>query len=252
MSAVGAELRKAAGSAPIQWALPLGMLLPPLLAWFNGSAIRAELDAGSIERDLEVIGSGELLLASAAAAVIGVVLIGAEYVPMSNEQGGGQQATATALATPSRLRVLGAKLAVALGLLVALGGVSAFSALLAAQRALGSYALTLDAERWGQGAAGMGYVVLYGLLAFAVTALVRRGLVPLIYLVANQTVISVGYLLTLRWRWAWYLPDTSVMAIMHTPADPGQPSAAVGLTVGIVWVAGLLVLAAVLNERREA
>ncbi|MDO5093960.1 MAG: hypothetical protein Q4D79_11190 [Propionibacteriaceae bacterium] len=252
MSAVRAELRKAAGSAPIRWALLLGMLLPPLLAWFNGSGIRAEMDAGIIERDLEVIGSGELLLAGAAAAVIGVVLIGAEYVAMPNELGGGRQATTTALATPSRLRALGAKLAVAVGLLGLLGGVSAFGSLLVAQRALGSHALPLDAERSGQGTAGMGYVVLYGLLAFAVTALVRRGLVPLIYLVANQTVISVGYLLTLRWRWAWYLPDTSAMAIMRTPADPGQPPAAIGLTVGIAWVVGLLVLAAVLNERREA
>lgn len=252
MRALRAETRKALTSKVVVWALLLGIAAPVLLAWINGSGTRADLAAGVPGHDdLRVIGAGELLLAAAAAAVVGVVLVGAERVAMPNELGGGRQATTTALAMPSRPRVLVAKTVVAVLLLGALGTVASFGALLAAQAGLGEYAPAMDAARLGQGVAGLGYILLYGLLGVAVTALVGDGLVPLVYLVANQTVISVGYLLTQRWGWAWYLPDTAAMAMMRTPADPAQPGAVVATVVATGWVLVLLALAVVVDRRRE-
>lgn len=248
-----AELSKAVSSVAIRWALGLGMVLPMLLAWYNGSGVREKLAAGRWEygQDLHQIGSAELLLAAAAAAVLCAVLVGSEYVAMPHELGGGWQATTTALAVSSRGTVLAAKLAVALGLTLLLASGAAFGALFTAQTALGDFAVELDAARWGQGVAGMAYVTLYGLLSFAVVTLVRHPLVPLIYLVANQTVVSVGYLLTQVTHWAWYLPDTSAMALLKDPPDVGQPGVVTSASVAVAWVVGLLGLAVVVERRRQ-
>lgn len=256
MSALQAELRKAVTSKPVLWAMLLGAALPPLVAWLNTSGERRDLLDGAPRsaEELQIFGSGELLLAAAAVAVIGVSTVGAEYKAMPNELGGGRQATTTALAMPSRLRAFGAKLATTALLLAVLSAVSAFAALLVAQLGLGEYALPLDGTRWFQGVRGFCYLMLYGLLSFAVTALVRDGLVPMIYLVCNQTVVSVGYLIARQWHWAWYLPDTAGMAILRTGAyeDPGQPSPLVGLVVASAWVAVLLATAALVQGRRES
>ncbi|MDO5068508.1 MAG: hypothetical protein Q4D96_14610 [Propionibacteriaceae bacterium] len=251
MSAVAAEARKALSHTPVPWALLCGVVLPALLAWHNATSVRAELAAGIPYPDLATLGVAELLLAAAAAAVVGVVVTGSEFVSMPNELGGGRQATTTALATPSRLRTLGAKLLVVTALLGIMAGVSVWATLMAAHTGLGEYAPALDAARWTHAAASVAYVVSYGLLGFAVTALLGNGLVPLIYLVANQTVISVGYLLTLRWSWAWYLPDTAVMALMRTPPEPGQPGVAVAFATAVAWLAVLLLGAAAVTLRRE-
>ncbi|MDO5084428.1 hypothetical protein EII34_15400 [Arachnia propionica] len=251
MNAIAAETRKALSHAPVVWAMLCGVVLPVLLAAHNAAGIRTDLAAGIPDADPTGIGTTELMLAAAAAAVIGVVVVGSEFVAMPNELGGGRQATTTALATPSRLRCLGAKLLVTTVLLVVMAGIVAVATLLSAHALLGAYAPELDATSWWQAAAGAAYVVSYGLLGFAVTALLGNGLVPLIYLVANQTVISVGYLLTLRWSWAWYLPDTSVMALMRTPPDPGQPGAAVAFATAVAWLVVLFGAAAVVTARRE-
>ena len=251
MTTITAETRKALSHAAVLWALLCGMTLPALLAWYNAVGTRSDLAAGVPHGDPTGIGTTELILAAAAAAVIGVVVVGSEFVAMPNELGGGRQATTTALATPSRLRGLGAKLLVTTVLLGVMAGVAAVATMLSAHAGLGEYAPGLDATSWRQAAAGAAYVVSYGLLGFAVTALLGNGLVPLIYLVANQTVISVGYLLTLRWSWAWYLPDTSVMAMMRTPPDPGQPSLALAFGTAAAWLVVLFGAAAVATARRE-
>lgn len=253
--ALAAEARKLFTHRALWWVALAGAGLPILLAWFNGSGARQDLTAGHADRvteDLNVIGSGELLLAAAAAAAIGVIAMGSEYVTAPEERGGGRQATTTALAVPSRARVLGAKLVVVAVALILLAGVAAFGALLTAQGALGEYALPLDADRWTTGARGMTYIASYGLLGLAVTAVLRNGLIPLVYLVANQTVVSVGYLLTLRTELAWYLPDTAAMGLIKDPPDPGQPTALVSGVVAIAWVLVFLVVAVVLDRRRDA
>lgn len=252
---LAAEARKMATYRPIGWVALAGAALPLLLTWLNGSGARADLAAGRggwVTEDLGIIGSGELLLAAAASAAIGVLVVGTEYVALPELQGGGRQATTTALSVPHRGRVLAAKVLVAAAAVLVVALVAALGGLLVADRVLGEYAVPLDGERWGLGLRGAAYVALTGLLGLAVTAVLRNGLIPLIYLVGNSTVVSPSYLLTHVTDAAWYLPDTAAMTLMREPPDLGQPSALVGALVGAAWVAGFLALAMVLDRRRDA
>ena len=256
MSALAAEARKLATYRTVGWVALAGAGLPLVLTWFNGTGARADLDAGRAEmvtENLGIIGSGELLLAAAAAAAIGVLVVGTEYTATPEEQGGGRQATTTALAIPRRGRVLGAKLVVATAVLLVVALGAALGSILLADQALGPYAVPLDAARWELGLRGAAYVALTGPLGLAVTAVLRNGLVPLVYLVANSTVVSPGFLLTNVTNAAWYLPDTAAMVLIREePGVGGQPAPLVGALVGAAWVLGFLALAVVLDRRRDA
>lgn len=255
MSALAAEAVKLATSRPVRWLSLAGVGLPLLLTWYNGSTARNELDTGRFEwvtDDLGNVGSGELLLAAACLAAIGVLVVGAEHVRLPEEQGGGRQAVTTALSVPSRRRVLGAKLGIGAAWMGLVAAGAAFGSILVAHVALGPHTVGLDAARWAVGARGLVYVLLTGLLGLAVTAVLRNGLVPLVYLVGNSTVVSPGYLLTNVTPWAWYLPDTAPMTIIRIPPDPGQPTGWVVTLVAVGWVLGLLALAFALDRRRDA
>lgn len=255
MNAVIAEVRKLFSSRALVWLSVATVALPLLLVWVNGAGARDDLARGRadlVTEDLSIVGSGELLLPAACVAAIGVLLVGAEHVRTPEELGGGRQAVTTALAIPSRYRVIGAKLLVAVVWVGLLSVLAAFGALLVAHMALGPYAVTLDATRWAVGARGAAYLTLNALLGFAVTVVLRDGLIPLVYLVANSTIVSPGYLLTHVTEWAWFLPDTAAMAILRMPPEPSQPAAWVAALVAIAWVLGSLGVGIALESRREA
>lgn len=255
MSALSAEAVKLATTRSVRWLSLAGAGLPWLLTWYNASTARAELDAGRfghVTDDLGILGSGELLLAAACLAAIGVLVVGAEHTRLPEEQGGGRQAVTTALAIPSRARALGAKLLVGTVWMGLVAAGAALGSILIADVGLGPHAVALDAARWGVGGRGLAYVLLSGLLGLAVTAVLRNGLVPLVYLVGNSTVVSPGYLLTNVTPWAWYLPDTAPMTIIRIPPDPGQPSGWAVTLVAVGWVLALLALAFALDRRRDA
>lgn len=150
-----------------------------------------------------------------------------------------------------RWTAVAAKFAAVLLLVVAVAAIGCALALLSADHFLGADAPTLDADRWILGARGVAYLILTGLLAFGLTIVMRSALIPLIYLVANSTVVSVGYLLAHLTSLAWYLPDTSGMSLVRIPPETGQPSALVGGLVMSLWVASALLAAALIHARRD-
>lgn len=253
MSVFVAELHKLVSLRAVRWCALAAVGLTAALTWLNGRAVRdayASGDSTSVA-GAEWIGTGELLIVVAMLAAIGVMSASQEHRGMPADQGGGRQTETSALAVPSRSRSMAAKLAV----LVLLGSAVAMSAaavaLLVGQAALGDFALPLGAERWAESARGALYAVLTAVLGAVLTMLLRSGLVPMIYLVANSLVISVGFLLTQLTPLAWYLPDTAGMALLRPPDDVHQPSPLVGGVVMLAWIVAFGVAAWWLSKMRD-
>ncbi|MDO5698027.1 MAG: hypothetical protein Q4G51_08630 [Dermatophilus congolensis] len=254
MSGFVAELHKLVSLRAVRGCALAAVVVTALLTWFNGSGTRSELDEGYVS-DIsgpEFVGLGEVLIVVAMLAAIGVMTAGQEYRSMPEELGGGSQARTSALAEPNRLRMLATKLAALTLVGAVIAALAGAVALFVADAALGQYAPPLDLERWADGARGALYALLTGLLGMVLTVLLRSGLVPMIYLVANSTVISVGYLLTQITPLAWYLPDTSGMTLVRPPDDVHQPSPLVGGLVMTAWIVAFGVAALALERRRDA
>lgn len=252
MSGFVAELHKLLTLRAVQGCAAAAIGCTGLLTWLNGRGVRAaHLSGDAAGSSPELIGAGELLVVVAMLAAIGVLAAGQEYRAMPEDLGGGRQASTSALAGPDVSRSLASKL----GALAVFGSVVAViasvTALWVADVALVELALPLTQERWAEQGRGALYAVLTALLGAVLTVLLRNGLVPMIYLVANSLVISVGYLLTQVTPLAWYLPDTAGMALLRPPDEQFQPSPLVGASVMIAWIVAFGVAALVLQRRRD-
>lgn len=254
MSAFVAEVYKLVSLRSVQGCAVAAVAGVVALTWLNGSGLRSDLEAdpaASLAAAPEMIGIYEVLVVVAMLSAIGVLAASQEYTPVSEEIGGGRQGLTSTLAVPSRSRLLLAKLTalIVVGGLVAVTGVGA--GLLAADLVLGDFAVPIDSDRLLQGGRGALYSVLMALFGAVVTVLLRNGLFPMIYLVANSLVISVGYLLTRVTPLAWYLPDTAGTALVRLAGEePDQPSALVGGLVMLAWIV-VLGAAALISERRR-
>lgn len=253
--ATRAEVLKLGRSRAVLGTAVLGAALPPALAALNATTVRTARAAGraaAVTDDIRPIGVQECMLAAACCAALGALAVGAEYRALDPDRGGGRQATTTALAVPGRIEALAAKLVALTGLLALVAGAAAGGALLAAHRCAGELAVPLDGSRWGVGACAAAYVAGTGLLAFGAAALLRNGLVPLVYLVAGSTVVSPGLLLTRVTRWGWLLPESAGVGLLRVPSDNRLPPPQVCALVLGGWVLALLVAAGVAQRRRDA
>lgn len=196
-------------------------------------------------------------LGTVGAIILGVVLISSEYTANSADAGGGRQITATLAAVPRRLAVLAAK-AVTFVLLVWVTAAVTIAACLAlAYLVIGDTATgpedpgEMIARTFGTAL----YWALTGLIALAVTILTRSGIVPLIVLIANSSLVSISLLLSKLTPLARYLPDLAGIRLVaagdyiavNDPLDP--------LTGGLVmaaWAVALLAVSAVVFSRRDA
>lgn len=242
MRAVSAELTKL-GSLPATW-----------LAMAAGLAVTAGvtvLSAGS--EPSPDVGFSSLALGVAGAIVLGVVAMNSEYAVEGEESAGGRQIITTLIATPSRLRVLGAKvLAVVLAtVILATAAVLVAFGLLAA---LNPDAMpALDGDFFLRAGGVVVYWVLVALLAFGFTVIVRSGVVPMAVLVANFSAVPVTFLLTKVTPAANWLPDVAGMRMWSRGIESSVEMAP--LTGGLImatWVAALLAIAAVAFVRRDA
>ncbi|GLX99780.1 hypothetical protein [Actinoplanes sp. NBRC 101535] len=249
VSLVHAELRKLLG-IPTAWiGVVFGSAVGPLLVVVNASAAREAIAAGltgdASDTGLQYLGIGLL-----GAMILGVVAVSSEYTSTGEDAPGARQLTATLLAVPRRTRLLVAK-ALALTAVTTVQGVTTVAATLTLTGLVhGSLA---PAPSAGRIAAAVLYWVLIGLLAFAITLLARNGIVTLTLLILNTAVVSVSYLLTKITPWAAYLPDIvgahMFLRGMHTDVVIAPLTAGLVMTA---WVAGLLALAGLLLNRRDA
>lgn len=260
LRALAAELRKAL-TLPAVWAGIAVALLGSLgITLLNAFTARNALAAGRADELLASTSPFETAYAAAplgtvGAVVIGVVVISSEYTTGGPDAGGGRQLSTTLTAMPRRLGVLAAK-AVIVVLLVAVTALVTLPACLALARAvIGDAGIETVATqeallRW-LGAAL--YWTLTGLLAFAITVLTRSGIIPLIVLVVNSSLVSVSLLLTNITPLAHWLPDMAGRRLfggMDT-VEGGLDALPGGLVMG-AWTVALLVVAGSVFSRRDA
>lgn len=260
LRALTAELRKAL-TLPAVWAGIAVALVGSLgITLLNAVTARNAIAAGRADELLASTSPFETGYAAAplgtvGAVVIGVILISSEYTANSPDAGGGRQLTTTLTATPQRLVVLAAK-AVTVILLVAATAAVTLPACLALAHALigdaGQETVSTQegVMRW------LGaelYWTLTGLLAFAITVLTRSGIIPLIVLIVNSSLVSVSLLLTNITPLAHWLPDMAGRRLFGGIGTvEGGLEALPGALVMTAWIVALLAAAGVVFSRRDA
>ncbi|GLX96531.1 ABC transporter permease [Herbidospora sp. NBRC 101105] len=239
MRAVRAELAKL-GTLPSVWlAGALALVVPAGIALLN-SRVHGP-DRGYQELAFGVLG----------VIVLGVVAVSSEYLTEGADAGGGRQLTTSLTAVPSRVRFLAAKAAAVVLVAVPLAFAATAATMGIVHVTLAERAAALDAGRL---AGVVCYWTYTALLAFAITVLLRHGIVPLTVLLVNTSVVSVTFLLTKVTPLAYYFPDMAGMRMFvgEIADDQVVISPLVGLLVMSAWVAGLLALAGAVFTRRDA
>lgn len=191
------------------------------------------------------------------AIIVGVVVMSSEYAAAQTEAGGARQIATSLVAVPRRGVLFASKAIVVATIVLA-------SALVTIPGSIGLATLMLqdlptdavpavDAVWRSVGATV--YWLCMGLIAFAITALVRSGIVPLIVLIANSSLVSFTLLLTNLTPLANWLPDMAGRNLFGFPPDsvvPGGLDAVPGGIVMAAWAAVLLVIAGIVFARRDA
>ncbi|MEU8210952.1 hypothetical protein AB0B85_17360 [Micromonospora sp. NPDC049044] len=249
MNLVRAELRKLL-SLPTAWVgLVLGTLVAPVIVLLNAPYTRRAIADGTLT-DLSDLGLRDLGIGLIGPMVLGVIVVSSEYTSTARDAPGARQLTATLIAVPHRLRLLGAK-TTALVLVVAAQAAVTTAATLALTQLLHGAHAPLPAP--ARIAAAILYWTLTALLAYAITLITRNGIVPLTLLIINSSVVSVSYLLTKVTDLASYLPDIvgAQMFIRGTDFPVEVPPMTAGLVM-TAWIVALLAVGAVLFQRRDA
>lgn len=259
MRALAAELRKAA-SLPAVWvAGAVAAFGSGALTALNAVSTRNAITSGRPESygDPEPveIAFAALPLGVVAAVVIGVVVVSSEYTPNSTDTADGRQITATLTAVPRRTAVLLAKAVSAAALTAASAVLAIGPSVLIARLVLGDLAepeLTAS-EALADAAGATLYWILMGMMALAITVFTRSGIVPLVVLIVNGSLVSVSFLLTRVTDLAHWLPDMAGRRLFPAvgQADGGL-DAVPGALVMAAWAIGLLVLAGAVFACRDA
>jgi ABC-2 type transport system permease protein len=207
---------------------------------------RARLSA----QPLAIILERPIFIAQIAIAVLGVLVISAEYTT--------GMIRSTLQAQPRRLTVLAAKVAVFAALMLVVGEALTFGAFFLGSRIIsGHIPVGLGDPGVARAVAGTGlYVAVLGLFSLAFGALLRHtagavtAVLGLILIISNLTALlpdSWGAHVN-----AW-MPTNAGHLIMQTAQQPGDLLTPwQGLAVFAGWTALLLLVAAVLFRRRDA
>jgi ABC-2 type transport system permease protein len=257
---VGAELRKAVTLRASSGAAAVAVLGSLGITVLNSLSVHHALEAGQPDRvaytsPAEAVFSA-FPIGTVGAAVLGVLVISSEYTANSPDVGGGRQITATLAATPRRLAVLAAKAAAVVLLVFATAAITIPACLAVAHLIVGvPFATNALGDTVARAAGAALYWTLTGLMASAITVLARNGVIPLIVLILNSSVVSVSILLAHLTSLAFYLPDLAGMRLIADDSLGLFPEALDPLTGGLVmaaWVLGLLAFSSAVFTRRDA
>lgn len=194
-------------------------------------------------------------LGTVGAVVLGVVVMSSEYAANSTDAGSGRQITATLAASPRRTGLLLAK-ALTVVLLVALTAAATIPACVGVARLLigagPPETVRLDDALLRSLGAAL-YWTLTGLIALAITTLARSGIIPLVVLIANSSVVSFSLLLTNVTPLAHWLPDLAGRRLfVGMPTVDGGLATGPGAIVMGSWTLALLAVAGLVFSRRDA
>lgn len=260
LRALTAELHKAA-TLPAVWAGIAVALLGSLgITLLNALTTRSAIAGGRAHELVADTSTFETAyaavpLGTVGAVVIGVVLMSSEYVAASPEAGGGRQLTTTLSALPQRLTVLAAKAVTVAALVTATAAVTIPACVALARGILGDgghETVTGQEALLRSGGAAL-YWALTGLIALAITALARSGIIPLVVLVTNSALVSISLLLTNITPLAHWLPDMAGRRLFGgiDTVDGGLDALPGGLVMG-AWTVALLTVAGIVFARRDA
>ncbi|WP_203843776.1 hypothetical protein [Winogradskya humida] len=240
MRLVWVELCKLLRLPSARAGVALGVLCAPAIAAVSAPSERsAAVDVAFLELTFGVIG----------AILLGVVAVSSEYRDDGEDSASTRQIVASLTAVPSRMRFLAAK-AAALSLTVATTAMLATVIMLTMLAGTG--------EDLGPGVVGRGvglivYWVLTALIAFGITLLTRNGVVPLVVLLLNSSVISFTYLLSRVVPAANYFPDLAGphMFLRRSPTGVEIGPVTGGLVM-LGWTVVLLAVGAFRFQRSDA
>lgn len=253
LNTIRAELSKIL-ALPGTWiATAIAVVIPLGIAAINGPSHRDNPSTGRIAASAVDGGFQETTMGLIGVIVLGVIIISSEYTANGNDVGGGRQITTSLTATPGRGGLLAAKALVLAGLVAVLAAIVIPATFLATRTLLGEAAAPLDADTGQRMLGAILYWVLTALMAFGITVLTRSGIIPLIVLILNTSVVSVTYLLTKATPLAGLLPDVAglQMFIREYPAADMLAPVPGGLVMA-AWTAGILTVAWFRFTRRDA
>jgi ABC-2 type transport system permease protein len=252
-----AELRKVATLPATAVAAAVSVLGCAGISALNAVHVRDALAAGQPDlvaytSPVEAVFSA-VPLGTVGAVVLGVSAISSEYAVNSPDAGGGRQVLATLTATPRRLHLLAGKALVVVLLVAATAAVAIPVSLALAVAVTGGPTPTAGLLARSAGTAL--YWVLTALMAMAVTVLTRNGVVPLVVLITNSSLVSASFLLAKLTPLAFWLPDLAgarlfageLFAATEEALDP-----LTGALVMVAWTVALLGVAAAAFTRRDA
>lgn len=254
-----AELHKCL-TLPAVWAgAAVAMLGSIALTVLNATTSRSALASGHPEMLADSspfeTAFAAMPLGTVGAVVIGVVVMGSEYTANSPDAGGGRQIGTTLTAAPRRIGLLLAKAGAVVVLVVGIAAVTLPTTVLIARLLMGDLAVehvAVDAAVT-RCLGGTLYWTLTGLIALAITTLTRSGVIPLIVLVMNSSLVSFSLLLTNVTPLAHWLPDMAGRRLFDGPYTlEGGLDAGPGALVMAGWTVALLAVAALVLRRRDA
>ncbi len=257
MNAFRAELSKLASLPSARVGAVLTVELPVVVTMITASQFAYALRTG----DTDVLvttssideGFGQLMFGLVGISVIAVVSVSSEYARNSRDVGGSSQITTTMVAIPVRLKAISAKLLAVLVWLVALALITFPLTLWASHQFLGEFAPDFGADLVPRLSGALLYWVVMAFLAVAVTLLTRSGMIPLVLLIANASMVSLTLLLSGLTSWVKVLPDAAAMAtyLKDLPLSP-KLSPGAGLMVSAGWLVVFAAVALVSYSRRDA
>lgn len=258
--AVAAELRKTITLPASRVGIGVAILGSLSVTLLNSFYSRAALEGGPDPAGFDTSRVESVFAAAPlgvlGAVIVGVVTISSEYTANSTDAGGGRQITATLTATPGRTNLLVAKAIVVVSLVALTALVTIGLSFVLAHVATGPGA---PAEDVGDAVARTFGVALYwslmALIALALTVVTRSGIIPLIVLITNSSVVSVSFLLFQVTSLARFLPDLAGIRLFARESFVAFDDALDPLTGGLImaaWTIGGLAVAAVVFVRRDA
>lgn len=246
MRAFNAELSKLFSLPGIWLAFLIGAFAPAAIAALDSIAQKEEIIAGVSTR-LSEVGYIGLGLGVQGIIILGVLAVSSEYLTESSESGGGQQLTTSLTVVSSRLHFLLAKAGAVIVISILLCIVAIITTVLATQLILGEYA---PAFEWSRLIGAVCYWTFTALLAFGITVLTKNGIIPLVVLIINTSVVSFSFLLSKVTKLAFYLPDRVGIDMFMSMSDRFHTPVTGGLIM-FAWVVVLFIAAAIVFHRRD-
>lgn len=225
------ELTKALTLRSIQATLLAAVLVPPLLAFFSGLAFDPTRTASGgfplESHGFETAGFGQPII-----ILFGALVVGTEYLDA--------QVQTTLTATPSRARIIGAKILVTALLSAVVAALSTTGAVLLKHAALGDHGLNLGQFSTSMAWNLLGVIINYtllGLIAASTTMIMRNyiaTIVLLVPMVLGLTISLVGAIPVLK-----ILPDLAGIQLLTAYPGVGLLDPIPGAFVMTAWAFGL-------------